>query len=252
MSNIKFYGCNKMGHMKRDCKNGETLGSEVNLTRRRCLKAVDSAPLNERESRWIVDSGASNHMSHRKEWFTNFEETGDIPIWVANNQIVHAKGKGAITVRNKTEKGIIDMKFEGVLYVPELYTNLLSVGKIAKRGAKVEFSKEICKITKHKEELATAKFDGIVWVLQGNTKFESAMNVMESSYMLIHRRLGHLGKDTIRKLMESNSALGSEGIKIPDIIFEDCIGGKMVSRSFEKKSITVLTEPLELIYSDVC
>jgi hypothetical protein len=27
MSNLKCYGCNKMGHMKRDCKNGETLGS---------------------------------------------------------------------------------------------------------------------------------------------------------------------------------------------------------------------------------
>ncbi len=81
------------------------------------------------------DSGALNHMTHKKELFNQslFKELQKlIPVSLRDDSEIFATGKGTIcllfNVDGKTKEG----KFDDVLYVPDLKVTLLSVGQSAR------------------------------------------------------------------------------------------------------------------------
>ena len=80
-------------------------------------------------------------MCKYKELFITYKTTS-LSIITANNAKMEAIGVGTvkIAVLNKT------LVLYNVLYIPSLYTNLLSIPQVIENKAKVEFSKDICKI----------------------------------------------------------------------------------------------------------
>ena len=83
---------------------------------------------------WYVDSGASNHMTNHKEWFSYLEklekqgvvETGDD----TPRSIEHV---GQVPLSHVGKKG----KLMNVLHVPTITKNLVSVGQIVDQGMQV-------------------------------------------------------------------------------------------------------------------
>ena len=75
--------------------------------------------------KWILDSGATNHMTGNKNLLDNFEkyETKQF-ITVANGDKMEILGKGSITIFEKI--------IPNVLFIKDCTSNLLSIGKIAK------------------------------------------------------------------------------------------------------------------------
>ena len=80
------------------------------------------------------DSGASNHMTHRRELFdlASFKILMEpIPISLGDDSEIFATGKGTLcllfNVDGKQKEGC----FKDVLFVPELKVTLLSVGQSA-------------------------------------------------------------------------------------------------------------------------
>jgi len=81
---------------------------------------------------WIMDSGASNHMTGDKSLFTTLESTNQIdPIQIANGKTVQVKGEGTVTLQVRDIDGDdLTITMENVLYIPDLKPNLLSVKEI--------------------------------------------------------------------------------------------------------------------------
>lgn len=77
---------------------------------------------------WYVDFCCSGHMSNRKDWMINFDYNSNagLEVTVANNQILYTKGKDDIPIRVYGNSEIDSI--HDVTYVPNLATNLLSVG----------------------------------------------------------------------------------------------------------------------------
>ena len=88
------------------------------------IKEVD------REELWFLDSGCSNHMCGKKEMFTDLDDTFRKSVKLGNNSSLAVLGKG--NVRMKVN-GIMQV-ITGVLYVPDLQNNLLSIGQLQKKG----------------------------------------------------------------------------------------------------------------------
>jgi hypothetical protein len=81
---------------------------------------------------WIIDSGASHHMTLKEEVFTSLILVSRPPILTGNDTPIALDGEGRVELHN----GI----FENVLHVPNLSMNILLVNQITQKGKKVEFT----------------------------------------------------------------------------------------------------------------
>ena len=75
---------------------------------------------------WIIDSGASDHMTSSHNFFESYSSCSGIEkVGIVDGSFSSIAGKGLIKISER-----IDLKF--VLHVPKLACNLLSVSKLSK------------------------------------------------------------------------------------------------------------------------
>ena len=73
-------------------------------------------------TKWILDSGASYHMGSSNEDFSSLNQSKVPHIFMGNNTKMEVEGKGNVEMENG--------KFQNVLYVPNLSSNLLSIYQV--------------------------------------------------------------------------------------------------------------------------
>lgn len=94
------------------------------------------------EMSWIIDSGASIHMSGDIKQFSNIESIHPFPVILANNEKLLSTIKGEIKIFQNDS----DILIKDVYYVDGLKKNLISVKVLTQKGFYVSFQKEICSI----------------------------------------------------------------------------------------------------------
>ena len=86
---------------------------------------------------WLVDSGASKHMTGFKEYLTTLiAKESSQKVKLGDDYQYPIKGVGEASY--KLESGKL-LKMKDVLYVPELKKNLLSISGLEKKGFRVAF-----------------------------------------------------------------------------------------------------------------
>lgn len=88
------------------------------------------------ESVWITDSGASKHITFRRDWLTNFQPAKGHSIALCDNGLCEVLGSGTVFIEKLVNSELIQGKIENVLYVPQLKKNLFSVVCIRRKGLK--------------------------------------------------------------------------------------------------------------------
>src|SRR6202012_3716341 len=88
---------------------------------------------------WYVDSGATHHLSSRRDWFQDFKSTAPRRIHLADDRVIIAEGMGTVRVQLDVNGEKRNGTFHEVLYVPKLCGNLLSVNRMAARGLAINF-----------------------------------------------------------------------------------------------------------------
>ncbi|XP_029341276.1 uncharacterized protein LOC115033221 [Acyrthosiphon pisum] len=85
--------------------------------------------------KWYVDSGASDHMTNRKEWFVDCKHF-DVHshVRIGDGKHIMAVGKGNINIHTYVDNKWIKGYLENVLYVPDLKVNLFSCGACLDKG----------------------------------------------------------------------------------------------------------------------
>ena len=94
--------------------------------------AASSAP-------WIIDSGASDHMTGSRHLFTSFTPcSSGRTVEIANGSLTAVTGTGCIPLNSH-------ITLSNVLYVPQLSCNLLSISKLtADLTCTVQFTSSFC------------------------------------------------------------------------------------------------------------
>lgn len=210
---------------------------------------------------FVIDSGASVHLSNSLELFSELKKSSKETITIANGEKLTAKGKGKCTFNIKTLNGQVNkVTLDNVLYVPDLDSNLLSVQSCTEKGYVVTFKNDICSIKKGNTTVADTKIDDGLYRMKINPVNEKAFNseilpVCKNVNCILkwHQRLGHRNLESIKKIQRNDLALG---ITINNCSHNtecsSCIKAKLTEKSFPKQTTYRSKNPLDLIYTDVC
>ncbi len=124
-----------------------------------------------KEIKWLFDSDATNHMSWQEE---NFEEMKpyDSKMKVGDGRSLPVKGICKIKMNIICLNGsLIDLVVHDVLYVPDISTNLISIGILNKKGFKILFEDDKCIIHLSQETVFECKQS-----TENNNLFELLIN----------------------------------------------------------------------------
>lgn len=247
-SKIKCYKCHKMGHYKSECKvktNGTKMNNDSSLT---CFVANQCT-----SEEWIIDSGATSHMTNNSTWMKNIKEDTVENVTIANNSKMEVGISGDVEVMLKNGKQRKNVIIRDVLHVPKLCTNLLSVSSLVNKGLTVKFDSSGCTIKNDIGGLiAAGSLENGMFKL--NQAKSNAMSITTKNYSeskLWHRRFGHVGRTKFTKIKD----IFPDVIKCDNLDKDElcviCEKGKQSKKPF-KRSDTRSSNVLELVHSDVC
>ncbi|KAG7567621.1 Zinc finger CCHC-type [Arabidopsis thaliana x Arabidopsis arenosa] len=157
-SKITCFRCDKQGHYASECpdrllkliKAQESEENEGDNTQEaESLMMHEVVYLNEKnvkpkdfekdsENAWYLDNGASNHMTENRAWFSKIDETITGKVRFGDDSRIDIKGTGPILfVTKEGERRIL----ANVYYIPELKSNILSLGQATEAGCDVRMKK---------------------------------------------------------------------------------------------------------------
>jgi len=113
----KGFTAEQMQRLLRLLDDTEGTGHNINQIQRR---DNDSSRNSQGKNLWILDTGATDHVTHNKNCFTTFFKIKPIKIKLPNNNDVTAQFAGTVQF-------CADLILFNVLYVPEFHFNLISV-----------------------------------------------------------------------------------------------------------------------------
>ena len=198
-----------------------------------------SACLTHSSAPWILDTGASDHISGNKDLFSSLTFPSPLPIiTLANGSQTIAKGIGSVCP-------LPSLPLTSVLYVPIFPFNLISISKLTRDlHCVLTFSHNF--VTLH--DRRTGKTIGIGHKSQGlfhlSSSLCSTVCTSTEAPLLLHSRLGHLSLSKFRKLVPHFSSLSS-------LECESCQLGKHTCVWFPKRLDPRTKSPFELVHTDV-
>ncbi|MCO5569448.1 hypothetical protein L7F22_023160 [Adiantum nelumboides] len=210
------YVCGKPGHYANNCyqwhrgNNNKNQGNYASLSNnqenKQMLVMNHSNEEKSKEEVCYIDSGCSNHMSGREDFFSNlqppkrrgFVETGD--------NMEHAiQHTGDV----RLGEGHKASGLSKVLHAPTIAKNLISVGKMVDNNYQVKFNHKGCFIQDPKngyQLIANGKKEGRMFTLDiGQESRHKAMYVTNDSRRigdldLWHKRCGHINIQRLKDM----------------------------------------------------
>ena len=155
--------------------------------------------------KWLVDCGASSHMTKEKALLSEYQEfKTPEKVGLGGDRTVDAIGVGNVHVKMKLKVG--EPKkcvIYRVLYVPKLACNLFSVRAAVSKGNSVKFSKSKCWIQNPSGDLyGTGLLVGKLYQLDCepiSAEHASVALKKQSDLDLWHQRLGHLNAQHLKE-----------------------------------------------------
>ena len=205
------------------------------------------------DTEWYVDSGASVHLTARKDWLENVTDNTDMKeIMVANKSTLPVLSSGDIKLKSIVNNKDHDVVIKNAMYVPDLTTNLLSVSQLIKNGNKVIFDDKLCKIYDSQNKLvAEAENIDNVYKLKYH-KMQQGTASLAITGTVLHRRFAHINYKDLSKMHQGAvEGLTCIGKLHCDDTCEVCCEGKQARGSFKNKG-TRAKNKLEMVHADLC
>ena len=211
--------CGERGHWVRECparllcekRDGE-YGPTKSADAFICdLNAFCSNVIDTDGNIWYADSGASMHMTFKKEYFTSLKPVNsNFSIKVADNKVLPATAMGTILIREILNRKVVVRELNNVLLVPGLKRNLLSIGTINDKNFTFHSYKNRCEILDSNGRLASSgvRYGKLFRMLftvimpnECNLAADQSCKVDEINEIarLWHQRMGHVSVHTVQR-----------------------------------------------------
>lgn len=257
---IRCNKCKLFGHKAAECRNKITDNESAKTSEPVSLCASEALLTRSagRARKWCIDSGATSHLCNNIAFFSNADFSKRGKINLANDESTEIVAEGTARFEAKVFGSVKSVSLNNALHVPNLRSNLLSVGKITEQGFTVVFKKDGASVLDRNGDvkLVAEKIDGLYFVREceesASIANESEVSSMVTTKVSWHKRLGHLNISDLREAERKKTVIGLTRKDLGDEPECDiCLKGKMHRSPFPKKS-TRESCMLDLIHSDVC
>lgn len=206
--------------------------------------------------KFILDSGATQHMVNNCCYFDELFDTNEVSIGVAKkNQKLISNQYGNIVIQTDFDGGKTT-KIKDVLLINDLKCNLLSISVLTKKGYSIVFNENSACISLNGETKFIARATGRLYEVTFDVKKPGFAAITDKREIgtsnLWHFRLGHLNLNDMKRLMNQSKLNGLNKINSGLSFCECCVLSKQTRQPFPVNKNTRSTRILELIHSDVC
>ncbi|CAA7021060.1 unnamed protein product [Microthlaspi erraticum] len=165
------------------------------------------------EGVWYLDNGASNHMTSVKEYFSELNEKIKGKVKFGDGSCVEIGGKGSILFQSKAgEQKLVSE----IYYIPNLKSNILSLGQATEAGCDVRMSQDYLTVHDPRGRL-------LVKVMRSpNRLYKLSLKIgkpiclhsnIEDDTWRWHARLGHISVGTLKAIFQHEMAYGLPEIR---------------------------------------
>ena len=215
-------------------------------------------------TKWIVNSGASVHMTSQRRWFINYRPLPTpFQVRLGDERAINAIGVGRVGANLHVNGTTSLFIFSDVYYVPDLNGNLLSVAHLTTKGFNVEFKDNTCRILRSSKLVGfTPRFNSL-YILDsipispprayvtsvGNSPLISlpsafalkahAKPVSKADLTTWHCRLGHINVDYVLKMTHQGMVKGMDivgDISRHHAVCVPCLEGKQSRLPISKEA----------------
>ena len=247
------YHCGEDGHFARDCPKkdnsnpGTNLGMFVGMAiMQQCFEISGN------DETFLIDSGATCHISKSDEGMTDIVQKKEM-VLVGDKRRVYSERQGTLKLKTEDGKTIV---LKNTLILPEMASNLVSLGLLLEAGNEAEFKQGHMKLTSPsgnevnipKDEKspmfrlkATRESDG-----------QSAMNTTKEAAAEMdindaHELYGHLSMGPLQKLLKER------GVKVVGTkrTCEACAYAKAKAKAVCKTTSVQATQKGERLFVDL-
>ncbi|XP_072151353.1 uncharacterized protein [Setaria viridis] len=183
----------------------------------------------EREAEtWVLDTGATNHMSGSRAAFSKLDTAVLGTVRFGDDSVVQIEGRGSVAFVCKNDEL---WSFSGVYFIPQLMTNIVSIGQLDEDGYKVDIDVGVIRIWESSGQLLVkvTRATNRLYVLCIKMATLSCLAVHgrdgEAAWRW-HERFGHVNMAALRKLAREELVHGLPEIGQVDQLCEACQAGK--------------------------
>jgi hypothetical protein len=172
----KCWKCGKTWHYKKDCKSKKVekpKGSDSTSSTEAKTSTEEggdvylaSTGTHADRDVWLIDSGASYHMTPHREWFFEYEKYDGGDVFLGDDSTAKIMGRGRVKLLLKDGR---IRTLPGVLHIPKLARSLISVSKLDDAGVDTIFGKNTCKMVRGAMVLMRGVRCGTLYKLLGST-----------------------------------------------------------------------------------
>jgi len=227
---IQCYNCKKWGHYASECKSKRVPRSkdEVRFSENEDSDSEEVLLMEivkeeeERSDEWYLDTRCSNHMTDKKSWFSKLDDSVNRKIRFADSSIICAASIGKVLIHRKDGKKAC---ITDVLYVPNMRSNLISIGQLLQKGYTMKMKAQAMKVFDSKNRLILKA------PMSKQRPFKINISVIEDKCMLSetksenwlwHQRYGHINFRDLNMLSEKKMVQGLPKIKLPNEVCDMC------------------------------
>jgi transposase InsO family protein len=192
---------------------------------------------------WIVDSGATSHMTPANSNISDYVKQGSA-ISIANGDQLPVQGTG--TVKLTTSDGI-NVKLTRVLHIPGVKDNLFSVAKANDAGHEVIFSPTESYIKCKDGNTIPIIRRSNYYVIDTDNRESAKTSQAIEDFKRWHQRLGHANKDSVRHVLNSKGITCS----VSELPFCEICAIAKSHRQPYKGILRTASQPGEVVFTDL-
>ena len=216
---------------------------QLHLVEKKLFATFDE-PGDRDPKRWVLDTGASNHMSGARAAFSRIDASVTGSVRFGDGSIARIEGIGTVIFSCKTGE---HRAITNVYYLPNLTANIISVGQLDESGYQVLVEGGVMRVRDEERRLLAKihRNPGRLYVLDVNIAQPVCLAARgEEEAWVWHARFGHLHFATLRKMGRDGLVRGMPLLTQVEQVCDACLAGKHRRAPFPRQAQRRSTEVL--------